>query len=473
MITLSFLFHFNQNFTPYARLADAVCYWGLLRELLDRKSPDFTFHFSGTLIEAMKFYAAPTLTLIKKGYKDRRFELLGSTYSQNVMYSTDERSNKWQLQWHKKLLADEFGVNPKGFWMAERCWKSSLVNLISKYEYKYSFVETHILKDSGSKHLHLLHCLAALGGKEFFLVPDDPEFRILTNIGIWTGDFSMVKKYLRKLEKRYRGADAIALYAEDAEASGLWGYHKGVAPQQCFESWGKLLNELGKDYPIKTVSGWIKTVKPTGGNMNFYTGLQKNIVRLKSIANGQAGWMVESARRSNAPYHEDGYRDWFDFNRRSPKLIKYRKIFLDVGKKIEMSEKKIRKKMGNEPPHNRGALSLIEYAKKILISHQYEFGCIGIGDVNYPPFEGAKKSLAVLKVAEKGKCLCRLLVNSFQTVKLFKVKNSRMKPELKFRKIKTKREDVWFYNWLTPERIKKLPSEIIEYRLVDNIENKG
>ncbi|MBI4771043.1 MAG: hypothetical protein HY784_11710 [Chloroflexi bacterium] len=95
-LTVPFLFHFNQHFNEYARVASRACYRGLLRVLRAHPALKFNIHISGTLVHALSWVDPEPLELIRDGLKAGQFELLGSTYAQNVLYASNDWDNARQ-----------------------------------------------------------------------------------------------------------------------------------------------------------------------------------------------------------------------------------------------------------------------------------------------------------------------------------------------------------------------------------------
>lgn len=383
--SIIFAFHFNQAVTPYTKIADEVCYKGLLAVLRRHRDTKFTIHISGTLIESLLEYNSTTLNLIKKGIADAQFEILGSTYAQNVMYSTDDVSNQIQIELHRKVLKDVFNFEPIGFWIPERCWRKGFTKILTDNGYKYTFIEKHILRQVKSRrHLNAVYPTSC---NNLVIFPDDEIFRHKVNFAIWSGIKEQVFEYLNTSVPQSI-SPSIVVYAEDAETSGLWGYENGTLPQIAWKNLDNLISTLKQKFNFTTAKDFLSLTRLPPNEFGGYP-----LTRLNT--NGQADWMVRSARVKEAPYHEDGFMDWFDFNLHSEKIQKFRKLFKNTAKKLEKLENKILK---NPILYKCNKLkTLLEYSKKIFASHQYEFGCIGIGEKVYLPFSGIKNSLIPLK----------------------------------------------------------------------------
>src|SRR5690554_2919651 len=116
-LPLAFVFHFNQHTNEYADIANRVCYRGLLGVLRAHPKLKFNLHLSGTLLRTLPWFDEGTLDLVRAGLADGQFELLGSTYAQNVPYASDDWDNAQQVRLHRDVLQQMFGVSPTVFWI--------------------------------------------------------------------------------------------------------------------------------------------------------------------------------------------------------------------------------------------------------------------------------------------------------------------------------------------------------------------
>src|SRR5258708_30780455 len=148
-LSLSLVFHFNQHTSEYAEIANRACYRGLLNVLRSHPQLKFNLHLSGTLLRALPWFDVETLKLVREGVAAGQFELLGSTYAQNVPYASDDWDNAQQIALHRQVLQQMFGVAPAAFWIAERCWRQSLLPLIVDGGYRLAPLEDHLLHAAG------------------------------------------------------------------------------------------------------------------------------------------------------------------------------------------------------------------------------------------------------------------------------------------------------------------------------------
>lgn len=372
-LQLALLFHFNQHLNEHALLASRVCYRGLLRVLRDRPSLKANIHISGTLLHALTWLDPEPLELIRDGLEVGQFELLGSTYAQNVLFASDDWDNARQIELHQQVLHDHFGITPTAFWNVERCWRQSLVPIIASAGYDTVLVEDHILEASGAAGARAYRTFA--GEHSLKVVRDDQTLKHHFNFAAWFGVAQGLLAYLTRWLNH--GGEFLA-YAEDAEAMGLWGYSRGVDPTQTWARLADTLDELLQRPDIE---------------LSLLGSAPAPQVDCSPIRDGSAGWMDAALAEPGRLYHEDGYAGWFDFNRRSPKLAKYRRMHDRVRERIVRAR---------PAPGTSGAQVLYRDALHVYLAHQYEFGCVGIGHefIPYRGWDGMQAALVLARAAE-------------------------------------------------------------------------
>jgi hypothetical protein len=369
-VHLPILFHFNQHLTLFAYPASRACYRGLLRLLRQHRSLPFNIHISGTLVHALKWLDPEPLELIRDGLADGQFELVGSTYAQNVPYASDDWDNARQIALHQRVLEETFGVTPVSFWNPERCWRQSLLPLIADAGYRYTLVEDHILDQAGAAEPTTI--TSTSGEHTLTIARDDERLKHLFNLAAWFGRPVQLLDYLAQ----YQEQAACLAYAEDAEAMGLWGWQHKVVPNQNWYHLNELLQLLAGRDDIQ---------------LSHLSAVPAPTRDVSPLPDGSAAWMDAALQRADAPYHEDGYRDWFDFNRSSPRLARYREFFGQIRSALQEASSQ-----NSDGP----AQSLRRAAEHVYLAHQYEFGCIGIGRHQYRGWEGAAAAWVLLQAAQ-------------------------------------------------------------------------
>ncbi len=368
------LFHFNQHLNEYAYLASKVCYIGLLETLLESEI-NVNIHISGTLIQALKWLDPEPIRLIQLGVEHGKFEIVGSTHAQNVPYATDDRDNREQIRLHRAILKDTFGVQPEAFWISERCWRQSLLPVIASEGYKVITLEDHILNAAGAASGALVS--TAFEGYRLKIVRDDEVFKHWFNFSAWFGDSVPLIQYLEEFNRENPGVNRYLAYAEDAEAMGLWGYEQGIIPDLTWERLKATLSEIHRHTDIEPV---------------MFGDLPQPSQEIPFVPDGSAAWMDASLNLPDRPYHEGGFKNWFDFVENSDKLVFFRKYYDRIRQELDAFE-----------GENTGAKLLLKLARQTYLTHQYEFGCIGIGGETSRSWRGAAAAIPILILADQRK----------------------------------------------------------------------
>lgn len=378
-LPLALVFHFNQHTTEFTDVANRACYRGLLNVLRAFPQLKFNLHLSGTLLRALNWIDSETLDLVRAGLADGQFELLGSTYAQNVPYACHDWDNAQQIAAHRAVLKELFDVEPTVFWNSERCWRQSLIKVIAEGGYGVTLAEDHILHGAGITQPTPIS--TALEGRSLTVVYDDPIFRERFNYAAWFGRRAQLFNYLDSLAERKGSKHYLLAYAEDAEAMGLWPWEAGYLPQASWSHLEKLLAEMvERDYVLTHLSA----AQPEQ--------------EVATLPDGAARWMNRALVIPNAPYHEDGYRDWFDFIDRSPKVDYFRKLYAVV--RSNLTQVETARGRGFVAAPETAADAFYRQAIETFCSHQYEFGCIGVGGRGYWGWENVRLTFLYSRLAE-------------------------------------------------------------------------
>ncbi len=376
-LPLALVFHFNQHTTEYADIANRTCYLGLVKVLRAHPQFKFNLHLSGTLLRALRWFDTDTLALIRAGVAEGQFELLGSTYAQNVPYACDDWDNAQHLGLHRAILAELFEVKPTAFWNSERCWRQSLAPVITEGGYTVTLAEDHILHAAGVADP------VPVRTDGLTVVCDDTLLRNRFNYAAWFGRSGQLLDYLKRLAARPGAENFLVAYAEDAEAMGLWGWQQGYVPNATWAHLDALLTEL-------ETSGLVE--------LRLLSSAQAQQT-VAALPNGAAQWMDLALLNPHAPYHEDDFSDWFDFNNRSQKLSYFRKLYAILRTRLQTLGS-VRSDPGfARAPQTAGDV-FYRQAIEAFCHHQYEFGCIGVGGRKYWGWENVRSAFLFAAVAE-------------------------------------------------------------------------
>jgi hypothetical protein len=371
-----FLFHANQNLVPYGKAADRACYKGVLNVLRAHPTLKFVIHFSGSLLSDLLWEDPETIEILREGAQDGQFEIAGSTYIQNIIYSTrssqnDFQFNQHQIAIHRGLIESVLGVSPVSFWNPERVWTQNIVKLLTDNGYDIVQVEDHILYDSGITGSEYAVRTTSYGGRSVYVFDDDKAFEGTVNGAIDSGDTASVMWFLRNLYNEDVNDRYAVCYHEDMEATGLWDYENGENPSVDFSNLDKLLTALERDPSIR-----VTTYSEFLRNHDAYEDVTP-------IVDGAASWMGGDA--------------WFAENSGS-EAEAYR-VFFDA---IRDTLNDVHDEFAAYAPDTLAASELLNHAWFTLIAHQYEFAVHGYaGIVGTTQWDLARTALVAARAARE------------------------------------------------------------------------
>jgi flagellar hook assembly protein FlgD len=349
------LFHANQNLVPYGRVGNISCYEGVMEVLRAHPSSRFALHFSGCLISDLMWSDPYTMDLLREGVSEGQFEIIGSTYAQNIMYSTrvsdtDFQFNQHQIAFHKQQIEDVVGASPVSFWNAERVWTQNFVELLSGNGYTNVQIEDHILWDSGISGSEYFVRTTTYGGETVNVFTDDKTFQGYVNGSVDSGDTASVMAFLRMLYDEDVDDRMAVCYYEDMEASGLWDYEGGNHPAGNWNNLDKLITAFESDPRIRvtTYTEWLES-------HDIYEDITP-------VVDGAADWMGRDA--------------WFLENA-EPLAESYR-VFWDG---IRDTLNAVHETFTASAPDTVVARALLDHAWFTLIAHQYEFAVAGYSGI--------------------------------------------------------------------------------------------
>ena len=400
-LDFSFLLHANQANVPYGDVANDLNYYHVMKVLRQHPSLHFPLHFSGTLLTDLAWFNQSTLDFLRDGYNDNQFEIIGSTYAQNIMYShQDNYDNTIQIEKHQQVIETIIGAEPTGFWNPERCWnQSSYVDLLVDNGYNYTFIEDQILEQStavsGMDEYKVR--TTSFNGKTIKIVNDDKAIiENVDNIAFTIADPSSIEvqqavddliNFLYDIYTNDTDDDYLVFYGQDMEAWGLWQEEdSGILGYDIEDSIERVTARL--DYMLtrfEQESSWLNIVTP--GEFIQSLPIDYSYEDVGSYVDGQADWM-------QTPSQNEGFSDWFDFNENDSRVIEYREQFLQTRTRLKYIDSEINSQSLTQ--NVSAAKNLMSYAKFVFAAHQFEFGCIGC---YFPWFYGTKIALITAEAA--------------------------------------------------------------------------
>jgi hypothetical protein len=369
-----FLFHANQNLVPYSKVGDEACYRGLIEVLRRHPQSRFMLHVSGTLLHSLAWLRPQTLDLLRAGIAEGQFEIVGSTYAQNIMYSTrvdtsDTEMNRRQIREHRRILRSLLEVEPVSFWNAERVWTQSFASLLREEGYLYGQIEDYAMLRSGAAASEYVLRTTRHGSDTLVVFDDDKQFQGYVNGAIDSGDDSGLLNFLAALYAEDTQDRYAVCYHEDAEATGLWDYEGGGDHEANWDHLDALLTHL-------EARPWIRVT-----TYSEFAADHPVSEDLTPVADAAADWMGRDA--------------WFALNE-SAAFDAYRALYDRIRDTLDVVEAEI----AAHPGPDSASVALHDHAWWTLCAHQYEFGCAGMENTsNSAPWDLCRAALVTARAA--------------------------------------------------------------------------
>ncbi|MFH1665373.1 MAG: alpha-amylase/4-alpha-glucanotransferase domain-containing protein [Candidatus Omnitrophota bacterium] len=238
------------NFEREIEKAYESAYLPFLRTLDSFPGIKASFHYSGNMLEWLEArhpeYIRSVRGLIERG----QIELLGGGCYEPVMVLIPERDRAGQLRMNNEILRALFGVSPRGVWLSERVWESSLADTLSAAGAEYTIVDDHHILRAGHRREKIFKPCRTRGAKSSITL-----FPSLTRLR-----YSMPFRrpadtvdYIRETAAGFRDESAGFFFADDIEKFGAWPYtYRRVYKQGWLKDFFSLLEDN---------SGWLQTAK--------------------------------------------------------------------------------------------------------------------------------------------------------------------------------------------------------------------
>jgi len=219
-IYLAFGVHNHQpvgNFDHVFEEACQKCYIPYLQLLL--KHPNFrsSIHYSGVLLDWILKHHPETAAMIQTLVDRKQLELLTGAHYEPILPVIPDRDKIGQITKYTAALQKQFGVSPKGMWLAERVWEPHLAAPMARAGVTYTVLDDTHFKYSGLSEDELYgYYVTEEEGETLNLLPIAKTLR-------YTIPFAKPSKtidFLRQIAKQH--PHSAVVYADDGEKFGSW-----------------------------------------------------------------------------------------------------------------------------------------------------------------------------------------------------------------------------------------------------------
>ena len=222
-ISLLFGVHAHQpvgNFAEVLVDAHLRCYKPFLQVLY--RYPDFKFalHFSGWLLDFLFEHYPDDMTLLRDMVMRGQVELFGAGETEPVLAVIPNRDRIGQIETFSKKLEKKFGQRPRGAWLTERVWESTVVPALVDCGIHYVIVDDYHFICAGKSKAELNGFFATEeDGRTLDLFPISETLR-------YKLPFSPAHEAVAHIESLAEASASnkciAAVYFDDIEKFGIW-----------------------------------------------------------------------------------------------------------------------------------------------------------------------------------------------------------------------------------------------------------
>ena len=231
---LLFGIHMHQpvdNFDWVIEHGVEVCY-GPFFEVMS-KYPEFRFsvHCSGWLMEQIESLHPKLYKQIKTLAKKGSIELFSAGYYEPILSVIPSEDRVTQINMLNDTIASDFKQTPKGLWLTERVWESSLIPDLNDAGIKYTVMDDYHFQCAGfDEDILDGYYMSEEGGKEIGLFPISKKLR-------YAIPFLNVGSAIKAIKSFDRKENSAAIIFDDAEKFGMWpGTYEWVYEKGWLES---------------------------------------------------------------------------------------------------------------------------------------------------------------------------------------------------------------------------------------------
>ena len=223
---LLFGIHMHQpvdNFDWVIKMGVETCYGPFFEVMSHYPEFKFSVHCSGWLMEQIevnhpKLYGQ-ILSLVEQG----SIEFFSAGYYEPILSVIPSQDRVTQIEMLNNSIKSEFKQEPKGLWLTERVWESSLIPDLNKAGVKYTVMDDYHFQCAGfDENILDGYYMSEEGGSKIGLFPISKNLR-------YAIPFLNVDSAIKTIKSFDRKEDSAAIIFDDAEKFGMWpGTHEWV-----------------------------------------------------------------------------------------------------------------------------------------------------------------------------------------------------------------------------------------------------
>ncbi|WP_297890382.1 alpha-amylase/4-alpha-glucanotransferase domain-containing protein [Sulfurihydrogenibium sp.] len=184
-----------------------------------KRYPDFKFsvHYSGWLLQYIKDNDKNLFKLMQDLSYNGQIEFFSGGFYEPFLASIPSDDRRYQIEKLNNFIKENFGQIPKGLWLTERVWDSSIIPDLVETGIHYVIVDDYHFLSTGFKKEALYgYYTTESNGHKINLFPIDKNLRYL----IPFKPIEKITQYLNSISKY--GVNPAGIIFDDGEKFGVW-----------------------------------------------------------------------------------------------------------------------------------------------------------------------------------------------------------------------------------------------------------
>ncbi len=236
------------------------CYLPTLETLERYPHLKISLHHSGPLIEWIEGHKPAYIARMRDMVKRGQVEILSGGFYEPILSSLPERDAVGQVEMMNRWVEKNFGVRPRGAWVAERIWDPSLPKILAAAGIEYTLLDdTHFFYAGlGQKDMYG-YWVTEKHGSPLAIFPIDKELR-------YAIPFKQPEETLAYFRATVAAQGTTAFsYGDDGEKFGVWPEtNEWVFGKKWLERFLNMLTENAGSIETLTYSEYLDQFPPRG-----------------------------------------------------------------------------------------------------------------------------------------------------------------------------------------------------------------
>lgn len=220
-IYLGIAIHNHQPVGNFPWVFDQACreaYLPLLELLQQHPGVRLSLHYTGSLLDWVRSNRPELMAAVKALVGRGQIEVMSGGYSEPILAMIPDADKLGQIDKLSRHVADEFGYQATGMWLAERVWEPHLPRYLAQAGMQWTVLDDTHFKAVGIGDADLFgYYITEELGASLKVYGSSKELRYLIP---WAASAHKVIDYLRSEASETPGR--IAVFGDDGEKLGAW-----------------------------------------------------------------------------------------------------------------------------------------------------------------------------------------------------------------------------------------------------------